>query len=77
MLVLHVIAAPTAAQLEADLGEVPAEAEPGTEPARCRLAMRRPSPGHLRSKTAMQFGSAFDRLLGRSARAGKPDGHRS
>jgi large subunit ribosomal protein L25 len=33
ILVLHVIAAPTAAQLEADLGEVPAEAAVGAEPA--------------------------------------------
>lgn len=31
ILVLHVIAAPTAAQLEAELGEVPAEAEAGAE----------------------------------------------
>ena len=74
ILVLHVIAAPTAAQLQADLGEVPAEAEPGTEPAPVARLASRPSPGHLRSKTAMRFGGAFDRLLGRSARAGKPDG---
>jgi len=33
ILVLHVIAAPTAAQLEADLGEVPAEPTVGAEPA--------------------------------------------
>jgi large subunit ribosomal protein L25 len=36
ILVLHVIAAPTAAQLEADLGEVPAE--PGTEAAPAPVA---------------------------------------
>ncbi|HET7017743.1 MAG TPA: 50S ribosomal protein L25/general stress protein Ctc [Streptosporangiaceae bacterium] len=33
ILVLHVISAPTAAQIEADLGEVPAEAAAGAEPA--------------------------------------------
>ncbi len=33
ILVLHVIAAPTAAQMEAELGEVPAEAEAGVEAA--------------------------------------------
>jgi large subunit ribosomal protein L25 len=33
ILVLHVIAAPTAAQLEADLGEVPSEAEAAAEAA--------------------------------------------
>jgi large subunit ribosomal protein L25 len=32
LLVLHVISAPTAAQMEADLGEVPAEPTPGAEP---------------------------------------------
>jgi large subunit ribosomal protein L25 len=33
VLVLHVISAPTAAQLEAEIGEVPAEAAPAGEPA--------------------------------------------